>query len=224
MNGSASPVIRLRETQDTPSLEFVCPALGTGGRRLESDRAGQRGSRPAGGVEWWTSIREEQRVRRLLLAMVACPALWAAGGASADELRGDGSSEASAGSIVVIRGTTVTVVTPAAFGPGVEVIRGAPASVQDTPRGVDEARTEESSRDRGTDDPIWYQLDDDPYPFEVGSYYLFQFHPRGARHFRHDEHRVGHKGAGRHFPPGSPRHGAGHHVRGGQRSRMGGRL
>ena len=165
-------------------------------------------------------IREEQRVRGLLFAMLVCPALLTAGGATADELRADGSLEASSGSVVVIRGTVATVVTPAASGPGVEVIRGAPTSAHDAPSGVDEARIEESSDDRGPFDPSFYYWNDYLYQFEIASFYPFQFHPRGARHFSHhfDEHRGGHRGAGRHFQHGQQSHGhrAGHRVRGGR--------
>ena len=151
---------------------------------------------------------------RLLLATLACPALLTAASATADELRADESSEAPPGSVVVIRGTAVTVVTPAAFGSELEVIRGAPASAQDTPQSGG------SAEDLSTDDPDEEGVEDRGPYYSSGSYrsdYVvlyptwshdpFRFHSRTAGHFRRhlDEHRVGHGGVGRHFQQGRHR-------------------
>ncbi len=174
---------------------------------------------------------------RLLLATLACPALLTAASATADELRADGSSEAPPGSVVVIRGTAVTVVTPAAFGSELEVIRGAPASAQDTPRSgrpaedpspdPDEGGIEESHHGLGPYDSSGYDWNDYVYVYPVhptGSHDPFRLHGRSAGHFsrRLDEHRIGHGGVGRHFQHGRQRHGhrAGHRVRGGPRFGM----
>ncbi len=179
-------------------------------------------------------IREEQCVRRLLLATLAFPALLTVGGATADELRAYRSSEAPPGSVVVIRGTTATVVTPDAFGSELEVIRGAPASAQDAPRGggqaedpsldPDEERIEESRYDHGSYYSSRYYRDNYVYQYPIGSCYPFRFHRRGTRHCTQHlhEHWVAHSAVGRRFQHGRHRYGhpAGHHVRGGHRFRM----
>jgi hypothetical protein len=79
-------------------------------------------------------------VPRPLLATLVCSALLAAGGATADE-----SPEPPPGSVVLIRGTAVSVVTPATFGSEPKVIRGAPPSARaaDSPPEPNEGRIDE---------------------------------------------------------------------------------